>query len=159
MRTTSKRISFLINISVIICLFFTSFSPTPVFAQSSKSENITNGSFLLTGKNIEKQANKIQTSAELGNISLTSQVSNNLSVQSSYSIITCSENTDIIILSGQACSLDSGSYNFTSIVIENGGALIANGNTTSGQGVTISTGSLSVASGGVISADGKGSIV
>ena len=141
MNNLFRKVNYLVHFFVVICLVFNNISPTLVYANSV--ENSTK--------------NDVETSlASVQSYSSVTKVGNNSSIQRSYTSVSCSENTDIVIASGEACNLSAGSYTFTSIQIQSGGALIGSSNSTTGQGVTISTGSLIIASGGLLSADDKG---
>lgn len=66
----------------------------------------------------------------------------------------CQTNGDLIIASGESCSLVAGSYTLDSIVVS--GILILKGNPTTGTGVTIKADSMTVNTGGIVKADGQG---
>jgi hypothetical protein len=69
---------------------------------------------------------------------------------------TCPTSGDLVIINGESCTLNAGSYTFNSVSIQTGGTLVLNGDTLSNQGVTINVGSLTVENGGTIMSDGLG---
>src|SRR5262249_6431350 len=74
----------------------------------------------------------------------------------------CRTDGDLIIVDGQTCTLNAGSYTFDSIVVHSGGALnlasYDNGDTnyTNDSGITVEVDTLTIDEGGHISADGLG---
>lgn len=68
----------------------------------------------------------------------------------------CVTSGDLVIATGETCSLSSGTYTYNSVTIQSGGTLLLLGNTSLNQGVTIIANSMTIETGGKVSADGKG---
>lgn len=48
----------------------------------------------------------------------------------------CQTGGDLVISSGESCTLNAGSYTFTSVSVQNGGTLVLKGDSTSNQGIS-----------------------
>ncbi|MBK7317717.1 DUF6531 domain-containing protein [Candidatus Villigracilis affinis] len=68
----------------------------------------------------------------------------------------CLPSGDLIIVSGETCSLTAGTYSYTSITVQTGGTLLILGNATLNQGVIINANEIIIESGGRIDATGQG---
>ena len=68
----------------------------------------------------------------------------------------CQAGGDLVLASGEACSLAAGSHTYDSILVQDGGTLYMEGNTTTEEGVSITVDSFTVDSGGLVTADGAG---
>jgi RHS repeat-associated protein len=68
----------------------------------------------------------------------------------------CGTSGDLVIVSGDACSFNAGTYTFNSVVLENNGTLILWGDPTTNEGVTINTANMTINAGGKVTSDGQG---
>jgi len=73
-----------------------------------------------------------------------------------YEAENCKTSGDMVIASGDICTLYAGEYTFNNVLIQAGGKLMLHGNPTLNQGVTINATNLIVATGGKINASGAG---
>jgi RHS repeat-associated protein len=68
----------------------------------------------------------------------------------------CKPSGELVIISGDSCSFNAGTYDFDSIEVKNAGTLILIGDSTAELGVTINTDTMIIDTGGVVTADGRG---
>ncbi len=68
----------------------------------------------------------------------------------------CPTTSNLVVVSGETCSLSAGTHTYDSITVQTGGTILLEGDSSTNTGVTLNVDSLTVESGGLFSADGLG---
>ncbi|MEE9508055.1 MAG: hypothetical protein V3V44_02100, partial [Anaerolineales bacterium] len=68
----------------------------------------------------------------------------------------CPTTSDLVVASGETCSLSPGTHTYDSILVQAGGTILLEGDSSANTGVTLNVDTLVIENGGLFSADGVG---